>query len=246
VVSAPQEPEALAVIEATAREKNAPLILVGRDIIATPDITRLDGQTFSVRTQGHTAHTFHMPLLGRHQVVNATTALAAAHELKRQGWRIRPSEMKCGIATVEWHARLEILSRAPIIIADGAHNRASAHELVVALRDLFPHAHIHFIFGASREKDITGMFTELLPKAATLILTRYRQPRAASLETLAQLAAPFNVATTIAPSVAEALDIARARVQDGDTICATGSLFVAAEARAKILAERGVKVDSDD
>jgi len=117
--------------------------------------------------------------------------------------------------------------------------------LGVALGDLFPHERVHFIFGASREKDIAGMFTELLPHASSLILTRYQQPRAASLETLAQLAAPFNATTTLTPSVAEALALARAQVQDGDVICATGSLFVAAEARAIILEERGIQVELD-
>ncbi len=247
VVSAPQAVEARDVIEAIALDKHAPLTLVGRDLKYRTSAVNLDGETFYVNG-GDLPQTrpFHIPLLGRHQVVNATTALAVADELGRQGWQIREEHLERGLATVEWPARLEILSRDPVIVADGAHNRASAHELVVALDDLFPQLRVHIVFGASDDKDIAGMFAEILPRAASLVLTRSRHARAASPEILRITAEGYGGQVRQTTSVASALEEARSLAGRQEVICVTGSLFVAAEARKLILEQRGARVETDE
>ncbi|MGB8646855.1 MAG: folylpolyglutamate synthase/dihydrofolate synthase family protein [Anaerolineae bacterium] len=254
VVSAPQAPEALAVIEAVALEKGAPLILVGRDWRWESISAGVDGQRFQVepvltgagKGPESEAYVFEMPLAGPHQLFNATTALATAFELRRQGWRLGDAEMKRGMATVQWPARFEVLDRAPLTVADGAHNRASARELANALVTLLPGRRVHLIFGASSDKDIAGMFAELLPHAATLILTHSHHLRAAAPGRLAELAALFHIPVLQTENVAQALAAARQQVIGNEVIGITGSLFVAAEARALILAERGTPVETDE
>lgn len=247
VVSAPQAEEAKQVIEAIAHEKHAPLTLVGRDLTYRVTSVTPDGETFHV-SGGNLpqAQPFHIPLLGRHQALNATTALAVADELGRQGWRVRSEHLERGLATVEWPARLEILRRDPVIVVDGAHNRASAHELVAALDELFPELPIHFVFGVSNDKDIAGMYAEILPHAASLILTHSRHARAAAPEILKLMAKGYAGPVRHTTSVASALEQARSLAGRGEVICVTGSLFVAAEARKLILEERGVPVETDE
>ena len=66
------------------------------------------------------------------------------------------------LENVHWEGRFEILNRNPFIVVDGAHNGDSARMLVRTLQDLFPDARLHFIFGASSDKDIAGIFAEIL------------------------------------------------------------------------------------
>lgn len=257
VVVAPQEPEAMQVLESTAQENKAPLLDVAKQWHWEPQGVTVQGQSVQIREDEEEPHTFTLPLLGPHQRVNLATALAAVQVLRAQSWKIPGGAVQRGIERVKWHARFEILAQpepVPVgipvsgnnyIIADGAHNRAAAHELARTLTEVFPNARVQFIFGASSDKDIPGMLQELLPLAASFILTQAHHTRAATPEALAHLASPFLIPIHTASSLLEALLRARHLASPTDVICITGSLFIAAEARELILHELDQAVESD-
>lgn len=253
VVVALQEPEALAVIVAAAQEKNAPLISTVDALEWEAQGTSLDTQMVGIRHRGNQdTETFHLPLLGPHQRVNLATALATIDTLREQGWKIPHTAIPRGIERVEWKGRFEILARPASIgsptsavssafsgetyvVADGAHNRASAHELRRTLDEVFPNIPVHFIFGASTDKDIHGMFEELLPRAASVILTQSHHARAADPIELARIASSYLVSIHTSDSLMQALLRAKHLAAAGEVICLTGSLFIAAEAREHLL-----------
>lgn len=250
VVVAPQEPEPLRVIREVAAEQNAPLVDVAKEWRWELVGSTVEGQVVDIqRMQDETAVTYHLPLLGPHQRTNLVTALSVASLLREQGWKIGTGPMQQGAQRVQWHARFEILAR-PLppgvspgesiwsqgyLVADGAHNRASARELRRTLDEVFPGAPVHFVFGASSDKDIRGMLGELLPRASSVIFTQSHHARAASPNTLARIAAPFLVPLHTADTLVEALLRAKALAAPNDIVCLTGSLFVAAEAREIVL-----------
>ncbi|MDE3089971.1 MAG: bifunctional folylpolyglutamate synthase/dihydrofolate synthase, partial [Chloroflexota bacterium] len=259
-VSAPQRDEALEVVERVANENRAPLIAISPDLefqVSDADFQvtfidqNLDGQRFTLTRQSETFDLslftlgLQIGLLGKHQLTNAATALAALHVLRDQGIRIPDAAIQQGLAHVEWHGRFEIIAREPFIVLDGAHNADSTQQLVETLLDVFPRARLHFVFGASRDKDIAGMFAALCPHAASLVLTRAHNPRAADLARLADLAAEHKTETSIAPDLASALRDAQSRAASSDVICVTGSLFVVAEAREAWLTEHGTPIEKD-
>src|SRR5262245_53162333 len=82
VVSAPQEPEAFEVLERIASERGAPLTLVGRDYTFKVDTADEYGQWFSVARRGKPTRRYWTPLLGEHQALNATVALAALDQVR--------------------------------------------------------------------------------------------------------------------------------------------------------------------
>lgn len=256
-VTSPQYDEALRTIQTVALERSAPLVTVASDLRfqvggirsqVLPKSQRLDGQSFDW-VRHFTSHVAtlicRVPLLGQHQLLNAATALAALSVLQEQGVVLRDEPIRAGLAKVQWPGRFEILSRAPFLIVDGAHNADSIRQLVQTIRKHLPGAALHVIFGASNDKDIRGMFRELVPQAASLILTRSTNPRAADPGILAGLAATFNVEPTITPDLPAALGEAHRRAHLADVICVTGSLFVVAEARAAWLREHGQAVETD-
>ena len=83
VVSSSQKQEALEVLEKVAAERSCELTLVGRDVTWSPGTHSLKGQAVNIQQLVHSQHntslsiqyaTFCIPLLGLHQVENATTA----------------------------------------------------------------------------------------------------------------------------------------------------------------------------
>jgi dihydrofolate synthase/folylpolyglutamate synthase len=79
------------------------------------------------------------------------------------------------------------------------------------------------------------MAEELAPLAHLLIATRSQHPRAAEPQAVAAAFAAQSVASETCPTVAMALDRARAVARRDDLICVVGSLFVVAEAREQVL-----------
>jgi len=252
VVSAPQQAEALAVIERVCEENKSPLTLVGRDWLYAPGQIEPGGQWFArlrpdwYQTFWPQPEFYWIPLLGRHQIVNATMALAALDLLLAQHLTIDLNAVEQGLRSVHWPARMEVLSREPLVVTDGAHNGESALRLGVALREWFPGRKWTLIFGASSDKDIAAMFDALLPMTSHVILTRARTARAADPERLAELVAAHGKPVELAESVADALDLALHETEDGAGVIITGSLFVAAEAEAAWASRTGAPMPETD
>jgi dihydrofolate synthase/folylpolyglutamate synthase len=250
VVSAPQKDEAREVLERVAAERGAPLTLVGRDWLYAPLRHSLDRQTFaiwsrgeqdqldSLHMQGHSLDEWvpqklEIPLLGQHQVENGAVAYAALLTLRERGLPIAHTAIEEGLRAVQWPGRFEILHRHPFLVVDGAHNRDSAQKLMTALADYFPHRRVHLLFGASSDKDVAGMFAELLVGETVTRATMVQavHPRAIEPDELAQLARqvrPDLLIETITP-VARALDHALRAATPDEVLVACGSLFVVAE-----------------
>lgn len=173
-----------------------------------------------------------LPLLGHFQRPNVAAALAAAVLLAGQGLpTLDRATIVRGLAATRWPGRLEVVRRAPLTVIDGAHNDASARQLRQALADLFPSRPLTLVLGTSLDKDIAGIAAALVPAAARLILTVSAHPRSAPLALLRERCASYGVPTEETSGVAEALARADAVTPPGGLICATGSLFVVADAR---------------
>jgi dihydrofolate synthase/folylpolyglutamate synthase len=175
---------------------------------------------------------FEIPLLGHHQVVNAAVAYASLSEARARGLEIEERAIREGFRTAAWPGRFQILAQHPAVVVDSAHNRDSALKLRIALDDYFPGLPVTLVFGASDDKDVAGMFAELLPRVRRAILTQAVHPRAADPEAVADLARGFGMPTQVVVPVEAALAKSLADASPDEVILAAGSLFVAGEVLA--------------
>jgi dihydrofolate synthase/folylpolyglutamate synthase len=247
LITAPHRPEALEVLERMAAERGAAHTLLGRDWFFQPVRHSLDEQSFQIwsaeeqtqleelRTQGHEADwnplMLTLPLLGQHQVENGAVAYATLMVLRERGLPVAADAIEAGFRDVRWPGRFEILNRAPFVVADGAHNRDSAQKLTATLREYFPGRRVTLLFGASSDKDVTGMLDELLPAVHRVIFTQAVHPRAQDPEALVPLARQAGLLAKTIPSVGQALTHALQLAARDEVILACGSLFVVAEVR---------------
>jgi dihydrofolate synthase/folylpolyglutamate synthase len=225
-IVAPQPEEARAVIEAEAREVDAALEELGREWHWRPAGTE---------TRIESSHPDFSPiavevgLLGDHQRDNATTAVAALHAL---GWSVSREATRTGLATVDWPGRLQVISRQPLVVLDGAHNAASAEVVRHALEQLFEFDRLILVLGLSEGKDAEGVLRALGPGTASVHLTRSRHERSAdpsALRPLLTSLAPDAVIGVYA-DVPSALEGALAKANPHDLVLVTGSLFLVGEA----------------
>ncbi len=231
VVSSPQKEEALVVLERVAKERQAPLTLVGRDLFFEPGEHSLDGQSLRVWTEGQKSIKLSLPLLGVHQVVNAATAYAA---LRVSGLDLPESGIRQGFSTVAWPCRFEVVRREPAVILDSAHNLDSFEKLDQTLEEYFPGRKVTLIFGSSEDKDIAGMIQALRPRLERVIGTKSIHPRALEPETIAETASRLDIPTEqlvpVRAALERALDLS---AKDGSIVLSAGSMFVTAEVKTE-------------
>lgn len=235
VVSAPQTQEALEVLERVAKERNSPLIVVGKDIAFDRLSSSLDGQ--SVRLSSfhlpHSSATYAIdltiPLLGEHQIENAAIAYTA---LKTSGISISDEAFQHGFAHVNWPARFEVLRRKPPVVIDSAHNRDSARRLRESLDEYFPDVPVILIFCALEDKDIAGILEELKPRLERVVATRADHPRAPSAEWMAQQVQQADIPVEAVAPVTVALERALELADAGKLVLAAGSVAFAGEVSA--------------
>ncbi len=251
VVSGVRGDEAREAIHRVARLRGARIREVDADFNyayhpPAPPLDRPTAGQVSVRTWARDWGTIDLPMLGAHQGHNAAVALAALDALGEQGIAVGAGDVARGFAALSWPARVEVIGEKPWLVVDGAHNVASARALAETLRSCFPPVHRTLVFGTTREKDLPGQLEALLPLADAVVATRYvENPRSVPPEEVAEaVRALGGPHTHLAAGPAEALALARRLTPASGLICVTGSLFLAAEARAHALALRADRANA--
>ncbi len=237
VVTWPQEPEALAAVDAAAASCGDPLTM--------PDFARLQVSDVEWDAPGGPTRPFsygrhvrlRTKLLGTYQPANASLAIEAAEALCACGWSISDEAIASGIAAAAWPGRFEIVQAgegAPAIVVDGGHNPQGAQALADSLRDVFPGRKPVFIIGVLEDKDYPAMLETVLPLGSAFVTVTPDNPRALPAANLARavrwtgqdmLGCSACVSPSVARDMADALAKARELAGSQGLICAFGSLY---------------------
>ena len=136
-VIAPQRPEALQAILEACNLQDVEPALVGRDVTWEPHGSYMGGQHLTVHGLLG-SYDLDIPLVGDYQRENAASAVAAVESLgMAQGLDISPEALANGFRSVSWPCRMELLSRDPVVVSDGAHNDYSVERLLESLPRYF-------------------------------------------------------------------------------------------------------------
>ncbi len=254
VVTAPQQPAALTVIQSTCAEKGALLHEVSREWQWRATDATLDGQTFTVaprlnrnRSQGKASYRgLYTPLLGKHQLRNAAVVLATVDTLLQDGLRISDAAIRQGLGQVVWPARFEILGSEPFFVVDGAHNVDSARSLAQTLTQFFPQLRPWFVLAILSDKDISAILKQLLPVARGAFFARPPHPRAADPWQLQEAATPYPIPTEVVEDVDRATKRAIQRAGLDGLVVAAGSFTTAGAARETWLRVRNQLLPPQD
>ncbi|KYF35091.1 Dihydrofolate synthase / Folylpolyglutamate synthase [Streptococcus mitis] len=188
-------PEALAVIDSIAATKNAPRLAYGANYHVSHQESVVTGEVFdytSVVRQGR----FQTGLLGLHQIENAGMAIALLDTFCQEDGRELASNHLLAQALEEtsWPGRLEIVSRDPLIILDGAHNPHAIKALLVTLQERFADYRKEILFTCIKTKALEDMLDLLGAMPDTeLTLTHFEDSRATDENVLEEAAKSRNL-----------------------------------------------------
>ncbi|MBI3600188.1 MAG: bifunctional folylpolyglutamate synthase/dihydrofolate synthase [Nitrospinae bacterium] len=239
--------EAIEAIEAICKEKHAKMYRIGSDFTAEMEHRNSIGQWFkflNLQPSAFSLQPLCIPLLGKYQIANASTAVMAAYILTEKGFITGETAIRNGLKNVRWNGRLEIVSEKPLIILDGAHNPAAAKALAEELERIKnqesrckgqdKNSKLILIIGILKDKDFRGIIDFLSPTANYVIIVRPKSDRSSEPEDLKNEFLKYIKDVEVIEDIPDAVSKAKGIAGRDDIICITGSFFTIGEARGYI------------
>ena len=210
-----------AVFEARCREVSAELTKA--DFASVELISAsLEGQLFNWGPY----KALQLPLLGQHQLKNAATTLTVMMVLRKLGWNISDEAIREGIATVSWPGRFELVARKPLFIVDGGHNPQCIEALVNNVRDYLGDRKMVILTGVLADKDYNEMYRDMVPFASEIVTMTPPNPRALTAQELKAYLDQFGKPVTACDTIAEGVQMAKAKAGEDGVVLAYGSLYM--------------------
>lgn len=224
VVSSPQKPS---VAEVLRNRAQGDFLLAGQDFGLADYAAEGYGTRFSVNGTAGNYPSLWMPIIGAHQAENAATAIAAVEQFL--GSRAIADEyLRVAIADAVSPGRLQVISKQPLIVLDGAHNPAGIASLGNAISEHFTNPDRIGLVAMVADKDIDSaakQFAEMFPR---VIVTQLESERALPAEDLSSkiITHGGSVIATI-PEVSKALQFASETAKSEEiALFVTGSLYL--------------------
>lgn len=214
IVSAMQHQEAVKVIYAHCRDKQAPLRFVRPAEIVS---STMEGQIFRAGGEEYFINS-----IGASQPLNAALAILAAKELG-----VNSESVTAGLANACIKCRAEYIQGSPDMIIDGGHNAAAVDELIQTLDRHFAARRYVLLFACMKDKDYAAIINKLYRVFNKVVLTRVEETRGAPPQTLKERF-PLLTKCTVEEDAAAAFKLAKRKAQeDGALLVVCGSFYLA-------------------
>ncbi|MBP9989116.1 MAG: bifunctional folylpolyglutamate synthase/dihydrofolate synthase [Ruminococcus sp.] len=175
--------------------------------------------------------TFKIPLTGKHQIYNFSTAIAAINVLKMNGWVITQKNMIDGIQSVHMPARVEIINKSPLTVIDGGHNVEGIDALCHCLKKYCSDKKIIAVFGMMKDKEYMEAIKKLMPLCSKVYATTSSNPRSIPAKELAKDIKPYNSKVKAIDEPAKAYEKALKKAGEKDMVLVCGSLYLASDVK---------------
>ena len=188
-------PEALAVIDRIAEGKDVPRLAYGANYQVRHKESVVTGEVFDY-TSAVRQDRFQTGLLGLHQIENAGMAIALLDTFCQEDGRELASNdlVSQALEETSWPGRLEIVSRNPLMILDGAHNPHAIKALLATLQERFADYRKEILFTCIKTKALEDMLDLLGAMPDTeLTLTHFDDSRATDESVLKEAAKSRNL-----------------------------------------------------
>jgi dihydrofolate synthase/folylpolyglutamate synthase len=231
-------PEELAAVRERAQEVGANALILGADFLLPDRTVAVGGQQLSVTGPQGAYEDLFLPLHGRHQAENAATAIMASEVFL--GRALSDEALREALAGATSPGRIEVVSRHPLVVLDGAHNPEAARTLAAAIGEAFVWKRLHLVLAILSTKDADGIVEPLASRSDHAYVCANSHLHSLPPQAVAEACRRVGLeATTLCSTVDEALEAALADADDEDLILVTGSLYTVADARRRYVDSAG-------
>ena len=250
VVMSKQTGEAESVIKKVCKQDSSELIIPTEQ---DSENVEIDGLTTKVtyKASNNKEYILNLQALGTYQIKNAKTAVEVAlvldkaltektnicdesdknnsigmkNNINNSGNTIEKN-IKKGIEKTVWPGRMEVISKEPLIIIDGAHNPGAVLELRKTLDLYFTNKRITFIMGVLSDKDFSKEAEIIADRAERIITITPNNSRGLDGHKLAETLVKYNHNVQVADSLKQAAEESIDTIKENraDMILAFGSL----------------------
>lgn len=168
-----------------------------------------------------------LSLLGKHQIINLSLAIEGIKELENLKYiNLDIDKIKSAVEKVKWKGRLEVLSKNPYIVLDGAHNTSGVEFLKSNLSEYFIYSKLYLILGVLADKEVEKMLKVLAPLASEIYTLTANSVRAEGAEELKNIVKKYNDNCIAFNDYLDAINYAKSKAKEDDLILASGSLYM--------------------
>lgn len=226
-----------------AESADAELRFVDDYCRAVPSRTQFKGTTATFMLEGREIPDLCIELAGKHQVENASVALATLAALPAY-YQVDDDTLRRGFANIRQNTgiagRFHHVDANPDIILDVAHNTDGAKVLADTLKSIDSNnGRIRFVYGAVQDKDVQSVLKIVAPLAKHLYAVSADNPRSLPSDEIAYHSNQVHIPTTDAGSVLSGIGLALQEICSDEAVVIFGSFFVVGEALAT-LQEKGM------
>ena len=230
VCSYNQPESAMNVINTICNERNNTLVIPEQSEVEVTEQS-IFGMHFNYKNWA-----YETSMSGTHQVQNMTTVIEAVNVLKTKGYNITEQNIKDGIKKTILPARVEVISKKPLVILDGGHNEDGAKAFYNAVKECFDsNKKLFVIAGMMNDKAVEDSLKPLISKADTFVAVTPENPRAMKAEALSEIAKKYCHNVICCDNSNSSLDLIKPGITENDMLFVVGSLYLAGEVRNKLL-----------
>ena len=190
-----------------------------------------------LRTDNLIDKSYELGLLGEHQRVNATIAINAFRELVTatkdkhlQAVLDSDEAMRKALKSARHPGRMEIVSKDPFILLDGAHNSEGINALTKSLKEMYPGEKFTFVMCVMKDKDSDNMLSGLVDICSKFIATAIDYERAMSEDVLCEKALKAGLDAVAVSNISNAIEKAK---NAGNKVICAGSLYFIGELKKR-------------
>lgn len=223
------QPEgAIKVVRETVKKQNCDFVIPDENAV---EIIKSDlfGTDFIYKGER-----FFVKLPGEHQVKNMTSVIECCNFLKSD-FNISLQNIKNGLAQAFLPARVEVMSKKPLVILDGGHNEDGARVFYNTVKnELEADGRVYVLAGMMADKAVEKSLQNIMTSADYFVCVTPENPRAMKAEELAEISKKYCENTIVIDSPVEAVNCIFSNLKEKDVLCAVGSLYLAGEIREEI------------
>ncbi|MCA0969917.1 bifunctional folylpolyglutamate synthase/dihydrofolate synthase [Halobacillus litoralis] len=229
VITGGKQEESIRVIREKAQMEEADFYLLGDHFHGVHKESSSKGEAFVFYNASFSSGTYVSPMMGAHQVDNASLAIQAMELLNQGGFSFRRDLYDQAISATHWPARFEKVNEKPLVVIDGAHNEEGTQALVETVKQHFANRKVTLLYSALEDKPVERMLEMLGGVVDEAYMTSFDFPRALSAEALKRLS-PIPE-TKAVDAYETALETALSHVEADGVLLVTGSLYFISEIR---------------
>jgi dihydrofolate synthase/folylpolyglutamate synthase len=233
IVTATNNQTVLKVFQEKANETGSKLIKVGKDTFFKKIKGGMKGQKFNYQGPLGYYENIFTPLIGKHQIINASTAITTIEVMRLYNISIPEKAIRNGLRNIKWPGRLEVILEKPLVIIDCAKDAEATKAVRKTIQKDFETGTILAVVSTSSDKNITGMIYQISQIAEHFILTTHRvmgraaDPRHLAVE-VTKNGKTYEIIEDENSAFTKALELA----DDFDIVLVIGSVYLAGSARS--------------